>query len=176
MECIKIKNNNFYLSDFKDEHIVKLSLFNKDILNGLEKKSYFIIPKRKDFLSHLKNKSKVFILFNNNKKIIAYFIISFFQEDFEDWNKDFNILKKDVKYSAKIDSVAVDNNYRNKGIFKFFMAFAFKYLKKNNFKYILSHVHPLNKVSLECFLSLGFIVVKKDHFLKSVRLFLKKEI
>lgn len=72
--------------------------------------------------------------------------------------------------------MAILKDYRLKGIYNFFVSYIFKYLKKNKYKHAVAHVHPKNKKSLDLVLNLGFRIIKKEKYLKSVRLFLIKDI
>jgi len=176
MKKINIEGKKYYLSDINKDNIYDLIKFNKNIFFSLEHKSYFIPPTHKEYFNYLKFNSKVYILYNLKKQIIAYSSLIIYRASFKNWHEDFDIPFKDIKKTAKFDSVVITKNYRHKHIFNFFENKFINYLKQIKYKYIVAHVHPKNEASLYNFLNKDYKIIKKGKFKNSVRLFLKKKL
>lgn len=175
MKPIIISGEKYFLDYLNYNYINKLILFNKEIISNLDVKSYFIAPNKSELHNYLIKKSKVFLLFKKDK-LIAYAALTFHQESYENWIVDFNLKKSDLKFVAKLDSIAISNKYRSKHIFSFFEKKFVNFLINNNYNLIVAHVHPNNKNSLNYFLNHDYLILKKGHFRKSVRFFLIKKL
>jgi len=161
MEKVNIEGNNYYLSDINKGNISDLIKFNKSTFFSLEHKSYFIPPTHKEYFDYLKFNSKVCILYNLKKQIIAYSSLIIYRDNFKNWHEDFDIPLKDINKTAKFDSVAIAKHYRQKHIFHLFEDKFVDYLKQIKYKYIVAHVHPKNEASLHNFLNNDYKIIKK---------------
>lgn len=155
---MKEKNILIELANLNDiDEIVSLK---QKIYDEMDNKEwYFIDSTDKTYLENLLNEEKGFILkATYNKKIIGFLIIILKLKN------DSNIitysnLKDKVNYCAELGNGAVAKEYRGKRLLQKMILEAEKLIKNNNYRYILSTVHPDNKASLNSQLNLGYKIL-----------------
>ena len=112
------------------------------------KEWYFIDSIDNKYLENLLNEEKGFVIkLTYDKKIIGFLIIILKLK--EDSNIiTYSNLKDKVKYCAELGNGAISSEYRGNKLLQKMILEAEKLIKNNNYKYILSTVHPDNKASL----------------------------
>lgn len=123
------------------------------------KEWYFIDSIDNKYLKNLLNEEKGFVIkLTYNKKIIGFLIIILKLK--EDSNIiTYSNLKDKVKYCAELGNGAISSEYRGNKLLQKMILEAEKLIKNNNYKYILSTVHPDNKASLNSQLNLGYKIL-----------------
>ena len=137
--------------------IVKLK---KKIWNEMNNKEWYLIDTTDEkYLENLLKEKKGFILkATHNNKIVGFLIILLKLKSDSSIIKITNLEDK-VDTCAELGNGAVDSNYRGYSLLKKMIRESEKIIKNNNYKYILSTVHPDNKPSLNSQLELGYKVM-----------------
>ncbi len=148
-------NTNYLIGKNVDIHIItkdelgKLVDFQKEIINNMPNKEWFVPLTEEEFLTPILGKDNAYF-FTHNEKIIGLLVLT---GDIPDILKEYQLPSDNY---ILIDSIMVKEEYRGYRLQQQILEFAYKRAVKLDMDGLVATIHPDNKYSLDNFVKQNY--------------------
>lgn len=137
---------NVTIKKIKEEEIKIVLDFQKEIIDNMEHKEWFVPLTKEEFLTPIRGEDNVYVFIYNNI-IIGLLVLTC---NISEILKDYEL--PSTNYML-IDSIMVKEGYRGYGLQRQLLNFAYKRAFDLNMDGLVATIHPDNKYSLNNFLN-----------------------
>lgn len=152
------KNMNFYakyVEVFELENVLALQDY---IYERIQNKEIFVRDTMEDFLEAFEGQGRIFGIYTNEGRLIAYRFITVPGENEKNMGNDLYLPHREFHKVVHLETTVVHPDFRGMGLQRLTLDYAIKWTIAHGYRYLFCTVSPYNPVSLNNIMSGGLKV------------------